>query len=370
MGEGRMLRCVTAPALALLVAAAPAAAGEGLVPAPLDALRPGPEAAALVTLRPDGLAIGVEGTTGLAAPKLSGAQVLELDVDVAGVMLLTWAARTPGAEFAPFGPPWRHLTVPVGRSTLRLDLRIARDWTTAAEPQIGLTGTGTVVVRALRWLPPDRDAERQVAAFDRANFWAPESMGHTTINLLTHPFWSEARRIWLTDVVAAVAAVAFAVVLAATRLRGGRPRPALALAVAALVASGLWGAHLLVRFLPVFDLRPTPDREQRIRENYWVAPDVGALAALARERLGPTERVGVVARERDWFGPQTLCFNLAPRPCVIMRPGQPVHHGIYGVGALRDDEIDAIVFFRGEWTPPGFQRIAGLGPNRWLGRRP
>jgi hypothetical protein len=226
-----------------------------------------------------------------------------------------------------------------------------------------------VTIRGVRVLPPDPDPARQVEAFDRANFWAPESLGHTTINLLTISYWTASTGRWLADVVALAAAIAFAIVLAVTRLRGGRPRPALALAVAALVASGLFGAHLLVRFVPAFDLRPTPDPETRIRENYWMLPDVGSLAELAREKLAPTDRVGIVARDRDWFAPQTICFNLAPRPCVFLRPNEQVHHGISGVGALREDEIDAIVFFRGDWTPPGFERVAGLGPTRYLARR-
>ncbi len=355
-------------ALALLLVAGPAGAEPALRSPPIGVLRESVDSNTPYRLAPDGLAVEVEGTSRLVFP-FQGAQVVELDVDVRGVLMLTWASASATGEFLPFGPPWRHLTLPEGRSTVRLDYRVATGWSARSQPQLGLTGTGKVVFRAVRYLPADPDGERQLAAFDRANLWAPESLGHTTINLLTRPYWSASRERWLADVVAAVAALAFAVVLVATRLRRGRPRPALALAAAALVASGLWGAHLLVRFLPAFDLRPTPDPEERIRENYWTAPDVGAMAALARERLGPRERVGVVARERDWFAPQTLCFNLAPRPCVVMKPNQTIHHGISGVGSLRDDEIDAIVFFRAEWTPPGFEQVAALGRTRWLGRR-
>jgi hypothetical protein len=356
-------------ALALLLWAGAASASEaGLWPLPIDALRDAAEASTLHRLGPDGLEVWVEGTSSLALP-LRGAQVVELDVDVTGILLLTWAPRTTALEFLPFGPPWRHLTLPAGRSTIRLDFRIAKNWTAGSDPHLGLTGFGNVLIRAVRWLPADRDPRRIDAAYDAANFWAPESMGHTTINMGTLPYWRASHGRWLADVVAAVAALAFGLVLAVTRLRTGRARPALALATAALVASGLWGAHLLVRFLPTFDLRPTPDREERIRRNMWVAPDVGAMAALARERLGPAERIGVVAREKDWFGPQTICFNLAPRPCVLMKQGEKIHRGISGVGELRDDEIDAIVFFRADWTPPGFERVAVLSPTRYLARR-
>ncbi|HEX9241072.1 MAG TPA: hypothetical protein VF875_01390 [Anaeromyxobacter sp.] len=352
----------------MLAPARPLAAEPGLRPLGLDVLQDGVYQGTIHALGPDGLELSVEGTDSIRPP-LHGVQVMELDVEVEGFLLLTWAVRTPGVEYTPFGPPWRHLTLAQGRSTVRLDFRIAKGWATSSEPQIGLTGSGRLVVRAARWLPIESDVARLLAAYDRANFWAPESIGHTTINFITPAIWSESRGVWLSDVVAALAAAVFVVVLAATRLREGRPRPALAMALAALLASSLWGAYLLVRFLPAFDLRPTPGREERIRENYSLAPDLGAMAALARQKLGPAERVGIVARQRDWFASQTLCFNLAPRPCVIVRQGEEVHRGISGVGSLRDDELDAIVFFRGEWTPPGFQRIAGIGPIRWLGRR-
>jgi hypothetical protein len=52
-----------------------------------------------------------------------------------------------------------------------------------------------------------------------------------------------------------------------------------------------------------------------------------------------------------------------------MAPNEQVHHGIGGTGALRDDEIDAIVSLRGEWTPPGFEREAAIGQLRYVARR-
>jgi len=363
------VRAVQWAALALWVAAAQAHAAEppALRSVPPEALRAGVDRNTLQTLEAGALTLAVDGTSSLALP--FRAQRVELDLTTSGVLMVTWAARTPGVEFQPFGPPWRHLTLRPGASTVTLDFRLAAGWTAASEPQIGITGSGSVTIRGVRVLPPDPDPVRQLAAFDRAELWAPESLGHTTINLLTHSYWSASRGTWLSDVVALAAAIAFGLALAVTWLRGGRPRPALALAAAALVASGLWGAHLLVRFVPVFDLRPTPDPETRIRENYWVLPDVASVAALAREKIAPGERVGIVARDKDWFAPQTICFNLAPRPCVFLRPNEAVHHGISGVGALRDDEIDAIVFFRGDWTPAGFERVAGLGPTRYVARR-
>ncbi len=353
-------------ALALAVAA-PAGAAD-LAPVALEALRGRIETPAQHAFTGRGLEIVVEGNTSVALP--FGGQALELDVEASGPVMLTWASRSAGRPFHPFGPPWRHVTLPRTRTSLLLDLRITDGWSPSAQVAFGLTGAGVVVIHGMRLLPLERDPAEAAAAYDRALLWAPESIGHTTINLLTPSYWSASRGTWLSDVVAAVAAAAFAIAVAISWSRRRRPGLARALAAAALAAAGLWNVHLLVRFLPAFHLRPTPDVEVRIRDHYDVAPDVGALAALARATLRPDERVGAMGVPKGWFAPQTLCFNLFPRPCVILSDGAPgpEHAGISGVGRLREDELDAVVAYRSA-LPPGFIPVASLGPSAVVARR-
>lgn len=355
--------------VALLAGARAAAAADALVPVRLESLRGRLETTASHAFTANGLEISVDGNTSLGLP--FPAQVLELDVQASGPVMLTWAARTQGRPFKPFGPPWRHLTLPRDRQVVRLDLRIADGWSPAAQPVFGLTGAGLVVVRSIRMLPLERDPAEAAALFDRAQLWAPESLGHTTINLLTPSFWSATRGIWLTDVVALAGLAAFGAAVGLSWWRRRRLWLARGLAVGCLAAAALWDAHALVRLLPVLHLRPTPDVEARIRENYDVSPDVGALAALARATLRPDERVGALGVEKGWFAPQTLCFNLAPRPCVILTAGsaEREHRGISGVGVLRDDQLDAIVAYRAGPLPAGFVPVAALGPSAVVARR-
>ena len=354
-----------AAALACLLVAAPAAADPELRPFPVEQLRVDSKAPHVFT--GGALDIVVEGNVSVTLPP--GIEQVELDVTATGPLQVTAAVKPARGPFTPFGPPWRHFVLAPGDSTVPLDFRISSGWVPNAEPVLGLHGSGKLVIRAIRARKTPADLARAFAEFDRANFWAPEGIGHTTINLLTPAYWSESRGSWLSDVVAGVAAGAFAVALAVPFLRRRRRRPALAMAVAALVATGLWNAHLLVRLLPAFHLQPTLDPEERIRDHNWIAPQVGALAALARRTIRPEERVGVIARDQDWFGPETLCFSLAPRPCVFMKRDAPVHHGLQGVGTLRSDEIDAIVVMQGEWMPTGFERVAGLGRPYFIARR-
>jgi hypothetical protein len=368
-----MSRASAVPCAALLAAAlalaAPARAAE-LVPIPLESLQGRLETQAQHALGPRGLELVVDGNQVVALPVR--AQLVELDVEATGPILLTWTSRTPGRQTRPFGPPWRHLTVPRTRATVSLDLRISDGWTPAAQPLLVLTGAGSVAIHGLRVLPPERDPVAADAAFDRAQLWAPEGIGHTTINFLTPSWWSATRRIPLSDVVAGVAAAAFVAAVALSWLRRGRPGLARGLAAGALVAAGLWNAHLLVRLVPAFHLRPTLDVEERIRDHYDFAPDVGALAALARATVRPGERVGALSVPKGWFAPQTLCFNLFPRRCVILSDGAPgpEHAGIMGVGTLREGEVDAVVGYRAPALPPGFAPVAGLGPTAVIARRP
>ncbi len=337
-----------------------------LRPVSLEALRGRLDGRANTAFTARGLEIEVSGNGWVVLPFT--AEELELDLEANGPVLLTWAARS-GSHLRFRGPPWRYAPVPRAPATLRLDLRIADGWTPSAQPVLLLTGGGTVVVHAMRARPIAPDPDDARAAYDRAVLWAPESVGHTTINLLTQSFWSASRGTWLADVIAGAALGAFLLVLGVAALRRRRLRPGRALAIAALVALVAWDAHFLARFLPMAKLSFTPDPEARIRDDFYFDPELGALAALARATLRPDERVGTAGAPNNWFGPQTLCFALAPRRCAILKPGEQEHAGISGVGRLRDDEIDAIVSIGGGPLPEGFVPVAAASPRAVVGRR-
>jgi hypothetical protein len=352
--------------LLAIVAATRAAAAEW-VRVPVERLEGKLEASSPYELGPGGLRLAVDGNTSVSLP--IQAELLELDVEASGPVSLTWASRTAGVPFRPFGPPWRHLVLPRERRVVVLDLRITDGWNAQARPVLGLTGTGVVTLHGLRMSPVPRDPATIVDDYDGAMRWAPEAPGHTTINFLTPSFWKASTQAWLTDAVALAGLAAFAAALALSWLRRRRLAVGGALAAGCLAAAALWDVHLLVRFLPAFHLRPTFDVEERIRDHYDVAPDVGALAALARATLRPDERVGVLGS--GWFAPQTICFNLEPRPCVILAPGAPQaeYHGISQVGTLRLDQLDAVVAYRASPLPEGFTPVAALGNSAVVARR-
>ncbi|HET8542459.1 MAG TPA: hypothetical protein VFL83_21475 [Anaeromyxobacter sp.] len=366
-GAVRSLARRAALALAVVTAAIPGARADAtLVPIPLETLPGRTLGNTPVVLSARGLEIPVVGDAVVALP--FPAQELEIEAAADGPVLLSWSGRS-GSGFRPYGPPWRYVAVPREPAPLRLDLRIAWGWAPSARPVLYLLGTGTLVVRAMRARPVPRDPVAIAAALDGALLWAPESVGHTTINLLTRSYWSASRRTWLSDVVAGAALAVFLAALAVSWLRHRRFHPGLALALAGLVALAAWNAHFLVRFLPMANLRPQHDVEARIRDNYYFSPEFGALAALARATLRAGERVGVSGERGDWFAPQTLCFQLAPRPCVIVERGAEVHSGISRVGRLRSEELDAIVSFHGGPLPDGFETVAAVTPEAVVARR-
>lgn len=361
MGAGARLH-LAAACLALALPVLPRAA-PGDVDVPLAALAPRLETSAGVVVRPDGLALVLAHQHAVVLP--FAAEELELDLEGDPNVLLSWTTLGP----EPLGvirPPWRYRLVPRARATVRLDLRQTDGWDPSRRAVLLLDGAGTVVIHRLAAHLPPADAAAALDDADRARRWASESVDHRTVNVLTPSWWSERRGVWLADAVAALAAaVGLAVAFALRRRERGT---GIALVAGAAVAFAAWDVHLLVRLLPALaSPAPALDPEVRLRDGYPFAPEVGALAVAARAALRPGERVGAMAD--DWFAPEALCFDLAPRPCAILQPGQRVHPGLGGVGRLRDDELDALVGYGVGPPPPGFAVVARTSPRAWVARR-
>lgn len=348
-----------------LVLPALSRAAPGDVELALDALAPRLETTAAVRLVPGGLELGLTDQHAVLLP--FAAEELELELEGDPRVLLSW--MTAGPE--PLGvilPPWRYRSVPTTRATVRLDLRQTAGWSPSRRALLLLDGWGRVVVHRLAARLPPADPAQAAAAADGPLRWAPESVDHRTVNVLTPPWWSASRGIWLADAVAAVATLAGLAAWLALRVRRPGRGAGVALVAGAAVAFAAWDVHLLVRLLPALaSPAPALDPEVRIRDGYPFAPEVGALAALARASVLAGERVGVMSE--DWFPPEALCFNVAPRRCAILTPGERVHPGLQGVDRLRDDELDVLIGYRVGPPPPGFELVAQVSPRAWVARR-
>ncbi|HEY6006474.1 MAG TPA: hypothetical protein VIV57_26575 [Anaeromyxobacter sp.] len=360
-------------ALRRMAASALLAAVPGLVRAsvPLDEMpiaslgRAPSNAAIAITAR--GAEFDVDDPVGLLLP-LPRIRVLELDLAVDAPMLVSFLAEPHGAP-SPGLPRWRYRSLSAGPTTLGVDLAEVPGWSGTNWPALRFEGAGHVIVSHVRVGPPVPSQAAARGDVDRAALWSSDPVWHTSINAISPPFWSASNRTYLSDVIAAVAAGLFVAVLAGFRLARGSWRPGAALAAAALLAVAAHGIHAAIRFLPAWNLSPKLDPEARIRDNYGFVAQFGPLAALARSTIGPGERVGVVADANDWFGPQTLCFHLAPRRCVAVRPGEAEHRGISGIGTLRDDQIDVLVSYDAPELPPGFVPVAAVSRRAFVARR-
>lgn len=316
-----------------------------------------------------GLELEVDGEVNLVLP-LPGAQELEVECESSGILLLTYAATDGARRPRPFGPPWRYRRL-AGRETLRLDLRLSPDWGPASFPFLVLQGSGHLTFVRLRARPAPSDPASAWAAQDRAVFWAPVAIDHTTINSLDPPMWRATKGTFLYQrlgpAMLGIAALAGLGILGLRR----RWRPRLALAIAAVAVAVCGDALFLAKLLPSLNLSIEPDPEVRIRENYFLNPELGGLASLARSTLRPSDRVGVMRGPGDWFAPELLCFNLAPRRCVTVEVGEREYVGISGVDRLRPDELDAIVWYRADAPlPAGFVPVAQVSRRALVARRP
>jgi hypothetical protein len=302
---------------------------------------------------------------------LAGSQELELEYEAAGPYLLTFGNFDGVDPIDPTSRPWRYRRLAPGRGTLKVDLREASGFTTKTRPYLAIHGNGRFELARLRVRPLPTTREEVLAGFDRAQLWAPNAMDYTVVNALETPMWSAVRGTPLYLVLGVAFLALVAAVAAGWRLLRKAWHVQAALAAGALLAAGAGDVVSMAKLLPALELAPKPDPERRIRENYAFNPEAGALAALARASLRPGDRVGIVCLDYLWHARELLCFNLAPRRCVYMDPGQAEHAGLSGVDRLLPGEIDAVVSYQSdEPPPPGFTRTAQLGPRAWVARRP
>jgi hypothetical protein len=333
-------------------------------------LIPSLEKSARVGLVPGGISVDVDKRSMLVFP-FEGATQVTFDVEADGIFLLSWFTADQQMKARVFGPPWRYVSLHPGeRRSLDLNLLEMPDWFSLASPGIRLKGTGRVSITRLRWRSFAGNALEAAKAHETALRFSTDAIGHTTINGLLRPVWSLARPTFVPEILSLAGFLMFVMVLLGLRIRRTGWATGQAATVAILAVAVAYDLYALGRLVPALHLQVEPDPDLRIRDNYYFAPEIGALSFLAREHLGPAEKVGVQGDATDWFGPQTICFNLAPHPCVILDPTRSTGAGISGVRHLDVNDLDAIVVYDApDSLIPGFTPVAQLNRNAYVAHR-
>ena len=233
-----------------------------------------------------------------------------------------------------------------------------------------MQGTGNVRITRVRWRSLVGSAVEAAKIHEASLRFAPDAVGQTTINGLLRPAWSQAGLTFVPEVLGFAGVLLIAIGWAAARIRRKGWSASSAAAVAIVAVAMTYDLYALMRLVPAMHLRVELDPERRIRDNYYFSPEIGALASLARAQLGRSDKVGVQGDVMDWFGPQTLCFNLAPRPCVVLEANRLAGVGISSVRRLGVEALDAVLMYNApDKLVNGFTPSAQVNRNVYLARR-
>jgi hypothetical protein len=359
---------------ALLLLAAPGAGlglapGTGLQDVPLPVLASRIVAKEGVRSAPSGIVVPVQGDRIFVVP-LPGTVLMEMDYRASGDLLLTWTTTTAEQAPRPLDPPWHHERIEPGSGTLSLEFRTTPGWSPTRVPFFLLTGTGELVITALRVRTLTRDVGAETESLDEAIRWAPIRHDHNTVNFFLPTVWWASRGTLLFELLGP--AFLAAMVLGAVGWRVVRKRwePAAAVAVAAVAVALAGNVVFAIRARQLVSVEPHFGAAERLAANFRFGPEIGRLAALARKTVRPGERIAVQSDTSDWFPWETLCFHLAPHPCVQVVPGGASWTGLSGVDRLTPEEVDVVVYLHAK-SPllPGFQPVATLAPEAFVARR-
>lgn len=361
MSRGLAIICV------LFAALVPGARAKD-TPVDLAALRPKVQCSGPCVVKGAGLELAVDRTASCVLP-IRGARRLTLSYEAGSSFRLDWTPMPTRADknWRPDSQFMQGLAIAPGPGRCELDLRPSPDWQGDSQVVLIFEGTGRFAIQAATadYLEPEaRGAAEKRWAF----FWLPERARHTTVNLVTPVYWDiRTGRSWT---VVWGWATTVLLVLAALVAWFWRPlRAPYRLPLLALACVMVYQVHMLIRFWPMLHKELLATADECIRDNYF-SPEFGQLAATARKTIPMDATVQIAGKPGDWFAPQTLAFNLAPRSCGIKNKKRETYRGIGGLTGIRPEDADYFISFYGAGTPPPeFIKIYEQSPQVFIARR-
>lgn len=253
-----------------------------------------------------------------------------------------------------------------GDDEIHINLKDTINWDYDSYPYLIIEGTGKLILETVSGsVVSDKSSIKKEK--DRAFFWRHEQIRSMSMNFLTPVYWSYTSGYLWPDVLALLFFVIAIPVTSISYFNGKDFRKSFT--TISIITVIIFNAHFIIRFIPVVNFGFYLPNKEKIRK-YYFRDDFGNLVADAMEMVNTSDKAAFMGPQRDWFAKETLCFNIAPTPCVYYEPDSKKLKGLMDVYGIESSDINVVVSYNSDYLlPPGFKKILIQNKNSFIARK-
>ena len=249
---------------------------------------------------------------------------------------------------------------------VHINLRDTINWDYNSFPYFVIEGTGRLVLEQVSAavVPGQAVIEKEK---NRAFFWRPEQVRSMSMNFLTPVYWRYTSGYLWPDVLAIMfLVIAIPVTLISFLKRKDFKK---AFTLLSIISVLIFNDHFLIRFMPIVNTGFYLPNQEKIKK-YYFREEFGNIVAEARDAITASDKVVFMGPERDWFSKETLCFNIAPIPCVYYKPDSEKLAGLMDAYWINSSDVNVVVSYNSQYPlPSGFKKIFSQNKNTFIAKK-